>query len=190
LPVRYPYEFTLPAEDHQSVEALCAIFSRKSGEEVTVPEAIVEAVRRVIAEEIASDGKDGKERKLPSSYRQVIFHCPACQEYSVRTLDGRVNVSPERARELLEGAEVLDLTKNELDPEALPGDEKCPARGIVKTQVVESLDAHKNSDHVASGPGNGPVLVQHAPNLSTPIGPEFPGKSGTVPTPPSSTRKS
>ena len=70
--VRYPYEFTVKAEVHQAFESLSQILSLKSGIEVTVPEALFLAARRRIAEEIESDGKDGKERKLPSGYRLVI----------------------------------------------------------------------------------------------------------------------
>ena len=173
--MRYPYEFTVKAEVHQAFESLSQILSLKSGTEVTVPEALFLAARRLIAAEIESDGKDGKdgkERKLPSGYRMVIQKCPDCKEHSVMTEDGRVKIESERAQELLEGAEVL-MIHVEKEPQAA---QKSPARDILSPEVLTDPHAHKNYDsHVADVqmilPGsqkNDPPLIQHAPNLSTP----------------------
>src|SRR5437867_90412 len=193
LMVRYPYEFTVKAEVHQAFESLSQILSLKSGTEVTVPEALFLAARRLIAAEIESDGKDGKERKLPSGYRMVIQKCPDCKEHSVMTEDGRVKIESERARELLEGAEVL-VIHVEKEPQAA---QKSPARDILSPEVLTDPHTHKNYDsHVADVqmilPGSqkhDPPLIQHAPNLSTPQRPQVPPEERDPPSTPELNRE-
>lgn len=112
-PVRYPYHFTVSAEVHQAYESLTAVLSLRLGKELTVDEALFIAARDRIAAEIEKDGKDGEERKLPSAYRLVLKECPLCEEICVPTADGPVAIPRERAEKLLQGAEVLDLTKGQ-----------------------------------------------------------------------------
>ncbi|MGH7372389.1 MAG: HNH endonuclease signature motif containing protein, partial [Candidatus Methylomirabilales bacterium] len=101
-------------EVHQAIESLAGILSLRTGTEVTAEEAIFEAVKWKVEEELQKDGQDGKERKLPSSYRLVIYFCPNCRQTAAATPDGPVEIPVERARELVEGAEVLDLRLDQL----------------------------------------------------------------------------
>ncbi|MBI4583006.1 MAG: hypothetical protein HY717_03135, partial [Planctomycetes bacterium] len=138
-----------------------------------------QAARRLIAEELELDGAGGKERKLPSSFRLVIFQCPTCQAAAVATANGPADITRQRAAELAQGAEVLDLSEKraEREPEEPPsggsnGPEACPARDVLKSQVVSAPQS----------------LIQHAENLSTPDRPVVPPEERDRPNTPEDNR--
>jgi hypothetical protein len=71
-PLRYPYRFNVTAEKHQAFDLLAKILSKKAGTEVAIEDALFEATKKMIAEEIEADAGRGQDRVLPSSFRQVI----------------------------------------------------------------------------------------------------------------------
>ncbi len=110
--VRYPYKFNVTPENHNSFEMLANVLSARRGIEVSVEDAICEAVKRTLAEEIqnnGTDGENGTEKKIAASLRLVIYQCPTCKEYASATPDGPVGIPAERVEELIKGVEVLDL---------------------------------------------------------------------------------
>ncbi len=104
------------------------------------------------------DAKMGKERKLPSAYRLVIYQAAYADfqqkedEFYAALPEGAERIDPQVARKLIEGAEVIDLRPGAFpggpDPTSLPGAEagasgtidhrqKHPHVGKIESQVVQ-----------------------------------------------------
>jgi len=73
-PVWFPHKFKASPELHQAIECLQAVISKRKGVPVTEQETLLIACQVTLAKEIQADSDDarnGKERKLSSTYRQV-----------------------------------------------------------------------------------------------------------------------
>ena len=130
-------------------------------------EALFEAVRRATQLALAKDeerGKNGDERKLPASYRLVIYGTPDGKSFPVPTADGPQPMPAEVARRLLEDAEVLHL---ELPQEA---EQKLPSWGVFESQV--SAGAHPRLEEP----------IEHAGGHSTVDKPAVPAEERDRPT--------
>jgi Holliday junction DNA helicase RuvB len=187
-PVRYPYRFTVNAEVHQAFEALTSVLSLKKGGEVSITEALFLAARLMLAHEIESDGKNGKERKLPSSYRLVIHKGPECNRYWVSTADGPVEISAERAEELLEGAEVLELGEGTREEGICPNGKSRPIWDKSPSEVVSDPQPLKNYGE-GDNTSNKAPLVEHAADLSTPEKPAVAKEERDQPNTPTITKE-
>jgi Holliday junction DNA helicase RuvB len=171
-PVKFPYKMMVPAHIHQAIEFWCQVLAKETGREVTLVEAIFEAVQRATGLALADDDERaaaGKKRKLPASYRQVIFTSEDGKHSFVPTVDGPQRIPAEMAEQLLEDAEVLHLTLpanelRELD-EADRAKEKRPSWNVISSQVeTDSHPADETHPQAGTEPGDQASAATAAPD--------------------------
>jgi Holliday junction DNA helicase RuvB len=181
-PVKFPYKMMVPAHVHQAIEFWCQVLAKETGGEVTLVEAIFEAVRRATALALAEDDERaaaGKRRKLPASYRLVIFGTEDGKSFFVPTVDGPRRMPADLAKGLLEGAEVLRLTVpvNELPVSELPAHElreleaadrakeKPSSWNVISSQVeTDSHPAEETPRQAGMEPGDRAAAAAASPD--------------------------
>ncbi len=154
-------------------------------------EAIQVGLQAAMALELKDDDDDakkGKEKKLPSTYRLVIYQAAYADfqqkedEFYAALPEGAERIDPQVARKLIEGAEVIDLRSGAFlgghDPTSLPG---------AGTGTEGTIDYRQKHPHV--GKNESQVVVAQAPHFegfeptseATPPAPDHPqvSDSGT-----------
>jgi len=143
-PLRFPHKFNATPELHQAIESLTAVLSKRRGAPVTEEETLLIACQTTMAMEIQADSEDarqGKERKLPSTYRLVIMVCEFCRRFLALLPDGPEIIDSRTAMKLIQGAEVVDLRNAE------PGTGEKSPEG-----VEEGIDQRNKLTHVCQPP--------------------------------------